>query len=96
MDIIRIIKLPINTEKALAAQRDRSVYSFWVDRRASKGQIKSAIEEIFQVKVKKVRTAIFGGKLRRMGRYAGYRPDRKKAIVTLLPGQTIKTAEESV
>ena len=96
MDAYQIIKSPINTEKALVGQREQNVYTFWVDPRANKFQIKKAVEEIFKVKVKKVRTAIFSGKLRRLGRYSGYRPDRKKAIVVLLPGQTIKTAEESV
>ena len=66
---------------------------FVVDESATKGQIKKAIEELFKVKVKKVNTAIFHGKLRRMGAYSGHRPDWKKAIVCLQKGQEIKMVE---
>ena len=58
-------------------------YSFVVAKDANKTQIKLAIEEIFGVKVEKVNTAIVGGKLKRQGKYEGYTPDYKKAIVQL-------------
>ena len=58
-------------------------YYFIVAKSANKTQIKLAVEEIFGVKVEKVNTAIVGGKLKRQGKYEGYTPDYKKAIVQL-------------
>jgi len=58
-----------------------------VDPRANKVQIRSAVEKLFKVKVADVRTANLEGKLRRRGRFSGYRPDWKKAYVKLKPGQ---------
>jgi large subunit ribosomal protein L23 len=58
-----------------------------VNPRANKTQIRAAVEEIFKVKVAEVRTANLEGKLRRRGRFSGYRPDWKKAYVRLKPGQ---------
>ena len=54
---------------------------------ANKVQIKQAVEKLFKVKVADVRTSIFEGKLRRRGRYSGYRSDWKKAYVRLKDGQ---------
>jgi large subunit ribosomal protein L23 len=58
---------------------------------ATKTEVRNAVEKLFKVKVEDVRTATFEGKLRRRGRYAGYRPDWKKAFVRLKAGQ--KTPE---
>jgi large subunit ribosomal protein L23 len=58
-------------------------YTFQVDRRANKIQIRQAVEEIFGVQVKSVTTANQKGKLKRQGRTQGFRPDTKKAYVTL-------------
>jgi large subunit ribosomal protein L23 len=58
-------------------------YTFAVDPRANKSQIKRAIEDIFDVRVDKVNTMNMRGKLRRMGRYVGRQPNWKKAIVRL-------------
>lgn len=77
-----IIKRPVITERTsdfMAAKR----YVFEVDLRANKTEIKSAIEEIFNVKVTSVNTMRVSGKLKRYGRYSGYRSDWKKAIVQL-------------
>ncbi|HAN95862.1 MAG TPA: 50S ribosomal protein L23 [Firmicutes bacterium] len=89
MDARDIIKRPIITEKStdLMAQNK---YTFEVDMRATKPQIKAAVEEIFGVKVEKVNTARIRGKLRRMGRHEGYTSDWKKAVVTLKPGHSIE------
>ena len=56
---------------------------------ANKKQIKLAVESVFKVKVDEVRTAMFEGKLRRRGKFAGYRPDWKKAYVRLKDGQKV-------
>lgn len=77
-----IIIKPILSEKSYGGVKDKK-YTFVVRKDANKVQIKLAIEEIFGVKVKKVNTAIVGGKLKRQGKYEGYTPDYKKAIVQL-------------
>ncbi|MGI6672968.1 MAG: 50S ribosomal protein L23 [Limnochordia bacterium] len=89
MDARDIIKRPVITEKStdLMAQNK---YTFEVDIRATKPQIKAAVEEIFKVKVEKVNTSRVSGKLRRMGRHEGYTSDWKKAVVTLKPGYSIE------
>jgi large subunit ribosomal protein L23 len=95
MEINQIIKLPLITERSTQLKEKENKYVFMVAKNASKNQIKKAIEELFDVDVVKVNTAIVSGKLRRLGRYQGYRPDWKKAIVKLKPGQEIKIVEES-
>ena len=57
--------------------------------KANKTQVKSAVEKLFKVKVEEVRTSIFDGKLRRRGRFSGYRPDWKKAYVRLKEGEKV-------
>lgn len=81
-DVHDIIKRPLLTEKSMGQMADKR-YTFEVDKNANKHQIKAAVEEIFNVKVKKVNTMIVKGKPKRLGRYEGKRPDWKKAIVTL-------------
>lgn len=77
-----IIIRPWITEKTMDMQQDRK-YVFVVNKRANKTEIKSAVESIFGVKVAGVNTINMRGKMRRMGRFEGKRPDWKKAIVTL-------------
>ena len=77
-----IIIRPLLSEKTYAGMKDKKYY-FVVKKDANKTQIKLAIEEIFGVKVEKVNTAIVSGKLKRQGKYEGYTPDYKKAIVQL-------------
>jgi len=77
-----IIFRPIITEKSMDMLADNK-YTFAVDPRANKSQIKRAIEEIFDVRVDRVNTMNMRGKVRRMGRSVGRRADWKKAIVTL-------------
>ncbi|MEW8960107.1 50S ribosomal protein L23 [Moorella humiferrea] len=87
-----IILQPLVTEKSTALMAENK-YTFIVDRNANKIEIKNAIEKLFNVKVLKVNTLMDRGKLRRVGRFAGRQPDRKKAIVTLRPGDKIKVFE---
>ncbi|MBA3357064.1 MAG: 50S ribosomal protein L23 [Pyrinomonadaceae bacterium] len=86
-----IIKSPVITEKALVAKEEsqdtRQLLTFRVDRKATKPEIKSAVETIFQVKVDRVRTINFMGKMARRGRFEGRKPSWKKAYVTLQQGE---------
>ena len=77
-----IILAPVLTEKGYDGIEDKR-YAFYVKKDANKTEIKDAVEKIFGVKVASVNTVTCKGKLKRMGRHAGYTPDRKKAIVTL-------------
>ncbi len=87
-----IIIKPIITEKTMNLLVENK-YTFIVDKRANKTEIKNAIESIFNVKVEKVYTINVKGKPKRMGRSVGKTPDRKKAIVALKPGQKIPLFE---
>jgi len=86
---LEIIKAPVITEKA-AALGQQNVYVFKVDPRANKTEIKQAIEKIFKVKVKEIRTLNVKTKKRRVGRYTGLTNRAKKAMVTLEAGQQIE------
>lgn len=88
-----IILRPVVTEKSTNALMEQNKYTFEVDRDANKLQIKRAVEEIFKVKVVAVNTMRIQGKLRRMGRFVGRRPERKKAVVTLRQGDSIAIFE---
>ena len=84
-----IIYGPVITEKSMAGGQN-GVYTFKVDKRATKTQIKSEIERHFGVKVEKINTLITKPKARRMGRYAGKTKTYKKAIVTLTQSSSIE------
>jgi large subunit ribosomal protein L23 len=84
---------PLITEKTSAAYQDRGEYTFEVHPDASKPQIRQAIEDLFGVKVTDIWTSNVRGKLKRMGRTEGRRPNWKKAIVTLREGDTIEIFE---
>lgn len=77
-----IIIAPIVTETSMDNTAEKK-YTFKVDKSANKVEIKDAIEKIFEVKVVSVNTMIVKGKKKRQGRFVGYRPDWKKAIVKL-------------
>ncbi|TCO75013.1 50S ribosomal protein L23 [Marinisporobacter balticus] len=77
-----IVKKPLISERSMDAMADKK-YTFIVDMRANKLEVKKAVEEIFGVKVEKVNTIRMRGKYKRMGKNIGKRPDRKKAIVKL-------------
>jgi len=82
-----VIRRPMITEKALGVKETEGTLVFEVDARASKTQVKQAVELLFKVKVRAVRTANMAGKERRRGKFAGYRPDWKKAYVRLKAGE---------
>ncbi|KQL52124.1 50S ribosomal protein L23 [Heyndrickxia shackletonii] len=84
MDSRDIIKRPVITEQSTDVMADKK-YTFEVDVRANKTQVKDAVEEIFGVKVAKVNVMNYKGKFKRMGKHAGYTNKRRKAIVTLTP-----------
>jgi large subunit ribosomal protein L23 len=77
-----IIKRPVITEHSADLMGEKK-YTFEVSPKANKTEIKKAVEEIFGVSVESVNTMNLKGKFKRMGRYGGYRSDRKKAIVKL-------------
>jgi large subunit ribosomal protein L23 len=89
-----VVRRALLTEKSTLL-REHNRYVFEVDRRAGKPEIKAAIEELFKVTVVDVRTANVQGKVKRLGRYAGKRPDWKKAIVTLAQGSSIDLLNEA-
>ncbi|WP_106495526.1 50S ribosomal protein L23 [Lentibacillus sp. Marseille-P4043] len=77
-----VIKRPVITENSADLMAEKK-YTFEVSPKANKTEIKDAVELVFGVKVIKVNTMNLKGKFKRMGRYGGYRSDRKKAIVQL-------------
>ena len=93
-DIRFIIERPMLTEKTAILKEAKNRYVFRVERTANKREIKEAVEKLFNVKVKDVRTAIYAGKkavaMTKSGRYQGTRSSWKKAYVTLAEGQTIE------
>ncbi len=94
MNPYQVIKRPIITEKS-TAQASQGKYTFEVDKKAAKGEIKRAVEELFGVKVLGVRTANIRGKEVRVGRRRtlSKRSDWKKAVVTLKEGDKIDIFE---
>jgi len=85
VDDFNIIVRPLVTEQGMHFANARGAYSFEVNNRANKIQIKNAVERIYSVKVDKVRTANCRGKYRRRGRHFGMTPNWKKAVVYLKP-----------
>lgn len=83
---------PLITEKTTQMMQDNK-YTFIVPLKANKIEIRQAVEQVFKVKVLDVNTIRVLGKVKRMGRTQGKRPDYKKAIVKLAPGQTIEFFE---
>ena len=87
--VYEVIKRPIVTEKGVAKKDNERTLCFEVAPDANKTLVKAAVEQLFKVKVAEVRTATFDGKLRRRGRFAGYRSDWKKAYVKLKAGEKV-------
>jgi len=92
MHLYEVLRRPIITEKTTLLQ-GQNKYVFAVSTAANKAQIKEAVEQAFNVTVKAVNVQMVPGKVRRIGRNIGQRPDWKKAIVTILPGQKIEFFE---
>jgi len=84
-----IIVRPIITEKVSSLQESENKFGFIVNKEANKIEIRRAVEERFEVKVKKVATMNMNGKMKTMGRFSGRRANWKKAIVTLQEGFNI-------
>ncbi|MGA2315824.1 MAG: 50S ribosomal protein L23 [Thermodesulfobacteriota bacterium] len=85
----KIIRRPLITEKSTRQKEENRQYVFEVHRDANKIEIQSAVERLFKVKVLQVRTSNVLGKIKRLGRRYGKRPDWKKAIITLKEGDRI-------
>lgn len=83
MDDYNVIVRPIITEQGMHFANVKGAYSFEVNKKANKTEIKNAVEKIYGVKVQKVRTANHRGKYRRRGRTFGMTPSWKKAVVYL-------------
>ncbi|HIK16715.1 MAG TPA: 50S ribosomal protein L23 [Leptolyngbyaceae cyanobacterium M33_DOE_097] len=86
--LIDLVRRPIITEKATLLLENNQ-YTFEVDAKATKPQIREAIELLFDVKVAAVNTIKPPRKTRRVGKFMGHRPLYKRAIVTLAPGNSI-------
>ncbi|MBD2251830.1 50S ribosomal protein L23 [Nostoc parmelioides] len=84
-----LVRRPILTEKA-TIMMEQDKYTFEVTPKASKPQIRAAIEDLFQVKVVKVNTALPPRRKKRVGKFIGFKPQYKKAIVTIAPGDVEK------
>jgi large subunit ribosomal protein L23 len=89
MTIHEVIRRPLVTEKGVAAKDEFRTLCFEVARAANKTQVKQAVETLFKVKVAEVRTSNLEGKMRRRGRYVGFRRDWKKAYVKLKDGEKV-------
>jgi large subunit ribosomal protein L23 len=89
----QILKRPLLTEKSTTQKESFNKLYFEVDRRANKIEIKQAVEQIFKVDVVDVSTLTMSGKVKRVGRTFSKRPDWKKAVVTIKPGQQVKFFE---
>lgn len=94
LNVWDVLKSPLITEKSVLLKEETSddkelgqVLTFRVNKKAGKNDIRSAVEEIFGVKVAKVRTIQYQGKMKRRGRQEGRRPAWKKAYITLKKGE---------
>lgn len=85
-----LIKSPVVSEKSMLAMQSANEYQFIVDSRATRTDVKNAIEKLFNVKVARVNIAIKHGKAKRTRFGQSKRSDAKKAYVTLMQGQTIE------
>ena len=93
MSLHDVIERPIVTEKSALARETANIATFRVAPKATKHDIRRAVEQLFSVKVQKVRTMQQQGKKKRVGKFVGRKPTWKKAIVELAPGQTIEFFE---
>ncbi|MDQ6676597.1 MAG: 50S ribosomal protein L23 [Acidobacteriota bacterium] len=89
MKLHDIIKRPLITEKGTDKKDTERTLCFEVATGANKVEVRAAVEKLFSIKVEEVRTSNFEGKLRRRGKFSGYRSDWKKAYVKLRAGQKI-------
>ena len=92
----QILRKPIITEKGLGVKENQGTLVFQVAAKATKTEVKEAVQQVFKVKVESVRTANFPGKERRRGKFTGYRPDWKKAYVRLKAGEKMPEYAENL
>jgi len=92
-DLLSIVKYPILTEKTIRLI-EQNQYSFAVDRKADKTDIKSSVEQLFDVKVISVNTSLLPLRKRRVGKYIGKKARYKRAIVKLASEDSITLFEE--
>jgi large subunit ribosomal protein L23 len=93
MDFYQVLKRPLVSEKSTKQKEQSNQIVFEVDRRANKVLVRNAVENIFKVQVMDVQVVNVKGKERRLGRNVGRKPDWKKAIVRLAPGENIEFFE---
>lgn len=93
MNVHDVIQRPIVTEKSSIAREEENIATFRVDPRATKLEIRQAVETLFEVKVCRVRTMQQPGKKKRVGKFVGRKPAWKKAIVELAEGDSIEFFE---
>ena len=89
MTIHDVLIKPLVTEKGITKKEEERTLCFKVAPDANKIMVKQAVEKLFKVKVAEVRTSNFEGKLRRRGKFTGYRSDWKKAYVKIADGQKV-------
>jgi large subunit ribosomal protein L23 len=92
-DPYQVVLKPLLTEKGTRLKEEGNQYLFRVAKTANKVEIKQAVEHLFKVTVLNVRTTRVRGKVKRLGRFQGRRPDWKKAIATLKEGDSIELYE---
>lgn len=88
-----VLKRAVVTERTTLLKETNNQVVFEVSNTATKGDIKTAVEKAFNVKVEAVNTMLVRGKVKKMGRYEGKRANWKKAVVTLKEGNTIQVME---
>jgi len=93
MNVHEVIRRPLVTEKSSIGREEGNLVTLAVDPRATKHDVKRAVEAMFQVDVQAVRTMRMAPKKRRVGRFEGRKPEWKKALVVLAPGQSIEFFE---
>ena len=93
MDMYQVLKRPLITEKGTRQKEQSNQMIFEVDRRANRVMVRNDVESIFKVNVLSVKLMNVKGKERRVGKNVGRRPDWKKAIVRLGPGENIEFFE---
>jgi len=93
LSVINLIKYPILTEKTIRLI-EQNQYSFMVERKATKVAIKAAVEELFDVNVVSVRTAVQPLKKKRVGKFIGKKARHKRAIIRLAPESSINLFDE--
>jgi large subunit ribosomal protein L23 len=94
IDSRQVVRRALITEKGSILREKARQYTFEVHPDANKIEIKRAVETIFKVKVENVRTQNMHGKVKRLGRSVGRRPDWKRAVVTLAPEQSIELFDQ--